>query len=148
MLTLPDVRQADDYDCGWAAVDAVAQYWGKRTRGPAKLANRVQGMQPDTVEAVLRSLGFSVLSGTMYVGLLRELTAAGNPVLCPITLATEGGPVGHWVVVRGVARGRVHYHCPAAGPKATSYTKWVDAWRDSHRVSQFDRWGVCPMPVG
>lgn len=139
MLTIPDIRQREDYDCGAAALDAVASYWGLRARGPAKLANAVHGMAPDTVEAVLRALGLSVLSGEMTVADLRHLTREGRPVLCPV--AVRGG---HWVVVRGVERGRVHVHCPIEGPAAWRLADWEAGWADSTRGREFVRWGICP----
>lgn len=140
MLTIPAILQATDYDCGAAALDAVAEFWGLRKRGPVRLANPIQGMAPDAVEAVLRSLGLSVLSGTMTVGDLRHLTATGRPVLCPVALAG-----GHWVVVRGVARGSVHFHCPTTGPSKMREAEWLVDWRDNSRSGHwFDRWGICP----
>lgn len=144
LLDIPDIRQADDYDCGAAALDAIARFHGLRARGPVALANPVQGMAPDTVEAVLRSLGLSVLSGTMTVDDLRHLTRSGRPVLCPV--AHHGG---HWVVVRGVERGRVYYHCPAAGPAVLREADWLAAWRDTSRTGQrFLQWGICPGKIG
>lgn len=138
LLDIPDVRQASDYDCGAACLDAVAQFHGLRVRGPARLANAVQGMSPDTVEAVLRALGLPVLSGTMAVADLRHLTRTGRPVLCPVARAG-----GHWVVVRGVARGKVHFHDPAAGPGAEREADWLAGWRDVARSgAEFARWGI------
>lgn len=141
LLDIPDIRQQADYDCGAAALDAVLSFHGLRVRGPVRLANAVQGMSPDTVEAVLRSVGLAVLSGTMTVGDLRHLTRAGRPVLCPVS---AGG--GHWVVVRGVARGRVHFHCPTRGPVHTPELHWVAEWVDTSRSGQtFSHWGICPQ---
>ena len=141
LLDIPDVRQREDFDCGAAALDAVARFYGVRERGPVRLANPVQGMSPDTVEAWLRAVGFGVLSGTMRVADLAHLTRTGRPVLCPITGA--GG--GHWVVVRGVTRTRVHFHCPTNGARWWPHALWVSAWLDSSRTGQaFARWGICP----
>ena len=138
ILDVPDIRQASDYDCGSACVDMVAAFFGRRTRGPAALANRVQGMSPDTVEAVLRALGFVVLSGTMTAADLRHLCDTGRPVLCPIE--ARGG---HWVVVRGVARRKVLFNCPADGPGALPEADWAAGWHDVSRTGQrFDRWGI------
>jgi ABC-type bacteriocin/lantibiotic exporter with double-glycine peptidase domain len=140
-LTLPDVRMRDSFDCGAACVEAAAAFWGVRCR-PARLANPAQGMAPDTVEAVLRSIGLAVLSGTMAAADLRHLTRTGRPVLCPTGLYG-----GHWVVVAGVARGRVHYHDPAAGPARLGLAAWDAAWGDTSRSGQaFARWGIACGP--
>lgn len=140
LLKIPDIRQGTDYDCGAACIDAVCRYWGRRSRGPVSLANPVQGMAPETVAAWLRSLGAKVLSGSLFgVADLQHFTRAGLPVLCPITAA--GG--GHWVVVRGVERGRVYYHCPVEGEVSVRAAQWLDQWRD-HTDSghTYDRWGI------
>ena len=140
LLSIPDIRQQRDYDCGAAALDAVCRYWGKRARGPVALASPVEGMAPDTVAAWLRSLGARVLAGGLFgVSCLQHYTRSGLPVLCPITL--EG--VGHWVVVRGVERNKVYYHDPATGPDSMSARAWLDCWRDSTGGGHtYDRWGI------
>ena len=138
LLDVPDTRQRGDYDCGAACVDAVAAFFGKRKRGPAALANPIQGMSPDTVEAVLRSLGFGILSGAMTVADLGHLTATGRPVLCPV--ADHGG---HWLVVRGVARDKVHVMDPDAGFRRVPRDGWLAGWRDVSRSGhRYDRWGI------
>lgn len=144
MLTLPAVRQEADHDCGTAAVETVCRYYGVPTGAPLSLANPVQGMSPDTAEALLRSAGLSVLSGTMTVADLKHLTSTGRPVLCPIDLYG-----GHWVVVAGVQRGCVHFHDPAVDDDQTVVRKWPAAkfeekWRDrTTKGQQYERWGVC-----
>lgn len=146
ILEIPDVRQATDYDCGAAAVDAVCAFHGLRKRGPSRLANAVQGMCPSTVEAVLRSLGLSVLSGAMELSDLKHLTQTGRPVLCPITTEDDGG---HWVVVAGVHRSMVWYHCPLAGMRKATVADWCLRWRDTSRAGQeFRKWGICPARQG
>src|SRR5262245_40981761 len=106
MVEVPDIRQHEDYSCGDAAIDAALGALGVRRARGTKLANEVQGMAPDTVAAILRASGVSVLAGPMVTGVdgLKHYTANGLPVLCPI--ADYGG---HWVVVRGVQRGRVYF---------------------------------------
>lgn len=84
----------------------------------------------------------SVLSGTMTVDDLRHLTRTKRPVVCPVTLPDGNG---HWVVVRGVLRGRVHIHCPIFGPHAQPVAAWLSRWYDStSKGHEYDRWGICP----
>lgn len=145
VLVIPDVRQQDNYDCGAACVDAVAEFFGLRKRGPARqmrtalgsLANPIQGISPDTVAAMLRALGLSVLSGTMTIADLRHLTGTGRPVLCPRQ--------EHWLVVAGVSRGFVHYHDPQEGMRKEREGIWIETWSDTSESGQsFRRWGISP----
>lgn len=141
LLEIPDVRQGDAHSCGDAAIDAALAALGVARKRGTRLANPEQGMAPDTLAAVLRAAGCTVLAGPMPGGVadLKHFAAAGCPVLCPI--ADFGG---HWVVVRGVARGRVHYHCPTSGPRSRPVAEWLTLWHDSTSEGghQFARWGV------
>lgn len=138
LLTLADVRQKSDHDCGTACLDVVCRFWGVRERGPVKLANPISGMAPDVIESVLRSLGFQLVTGTMSVDDLRHFTRAGRPVLCPVGI--EGG---HWVVVAGVVRNRVHFHDPLTGAASLPAASWVTVWRDATRNGhEFRQWGI------
>lgn len=140
MLTIPDVRQRADYDCGAACVAAVLRALGIKV--PVELwdlANPVQGMPPDTVEAVLRGAGVRVVSGQMSAADLQHFTRSGAPVLCPV----NSGGEGHWVVVTGVGRGRVHFHDPAAGPTSLRVKEFLPMWQDSHWLGGvYKNWGI------
>lgn len=135
MIVLPDIRQTNDHSCGMAAVMAVCYYWG--VADPPDLANPVQGMGPDTVEALLRSAGLQVLSGTFTIHDLRYLTR-DRPVICPTQY--EGG---HWVTVRGITQW-VYYQDPLYGPRHTGKTEWMAAWDDRGRLGHsYKHWGIC-----
>lgn len=144
MLTIPDVRQRGEFDCGLACVVAAARFLGKRPSYDrfGDLVDPVRGMEPDVVVAALASLGLGTLAGRMPGGLadLQHYTRLGLPVLAPITVEA----VGHWVVVRGVARGRVYVHDPSwRGPRSVRLQSWLDAWRD-YTVSGHEctNWGI------
>ena len=141
MLELNGAMQKGDYDCGAACVDTVIRYYGIRTSVAfLDLANPIQGLSPDSIEALCRKAGLSILSGTMTTDDLQHLTKRERPVLCPIT-TPEGG---HWIVVRGVARGRVYFHDPADGPRSLKLADWSAGWRDTSRAGhEYDRWGIC-----
>lgn len=146
MLKIPDIRQREDYDCGEAALEAAMRFHGYVVF-PCNLSNPVQGIAPDTAEAILRSRGLAVLSGTMAVADLQHLTRRRLPVLCPI----QRGGSGHWVVVYGVTgtKGgtRVFFQCPIDGPCSMPATTWRDGWVDVSRAgARFDSWGICPIP--
>lgn len=139
ILSIPDVRQSGDYDCGAAAVESVLRFHGVRpSPWVRKLANPVQGMAPDTIEAVLwESLG-CVAGGVMMVDDLRHFAGSSRPVLCPVTI--DG--FGHWVVVRGVCRGRVYFQCPLSGPQVIGSRHWSMAWHDSTPGSVYRSYGI------
>lgn len=144
LLDVPDVRQESDYDCGRACLKAVFAFWGEAfPKHLSALTNQEQGTHPDTLSAILReSRRFELIDGSMSVDLLRMLTRNGWPVLVVLTPPGKGG---HWVVVRGVARGRVYYHCPTHGRCSLPVASWEDAWDDRDRGNVgYWRWGVCP----
>lgn len=140
MIRLEDIRQDKDHTCGPAALAAVFRFWGLDPRGIGPLSNDVQGMAPDTVEAVLRRAGFNLFSGNLTVADLHQQTKMGRPVLCPISY--EGG---HWVVVSRVFRTRVYYQCPTLGPVHVPEAAWVAGWEDTTRFGHgFKSWGIVP----
>lgn len=136
LLAIPDIRQTTDYDCGAIAIESACQFLG--VKPPAAPTNAVQGMAPDTVEAVLRSAGLTVIVGTMDVEDLRHFTRTGRPVVCP---CSDWG--GHWVVVCGVERGRVTVQCPLRGRITLTGAKWLEGWTSTSRPGHvYDRWGI------
>jgi hypothetical protein len=145
MIEVPDIRQREDYGCGDAAIDSALGSLGLRRKPGTRIANPVQGVAPDTVAAVLRASGARVQAGEVLTGVegLRHFTAAGLPVLCPVALYG-----GHWVCVRGVYRGRVHFHCPLVGPDSRRAADWLALWTDraSETGHGFDRWGIVCAP--
>lgn len=138
MLAIPDVRQRDNYDCGPACVKSVEQFYGRNRPLVEYVAGLVasptEGTDPRTVERYLRGLGYCILSGEMTVDLLRHFTDKDWPV---IVLTT-----GHYVVARGVARGRVYVQDPDLGPRSIKSEDFAKAWEDHDRVETFHRWGI------
>jgi ABC-type bacteriocin/lantibiotic exporter with double-glycine peptidase domain len=139
VIQIPDVRQQDDFDCGAAVVRAVLRLYDKRPpHAVDALANPVQGLAPDTVEAVFRAAGLPVLAGNLTLDDLRHFTRLGRPVVCPT--AIDGG---HWVAVAGVGRSRVHYHDPLRGPRSMAFPQWLESWRGSTRYGHhYDAFGI------
>lgn len=137
MITLPDMRQTDDFGCG----DTVYRSIMRLLRRPAErqsLSDPLTGISPDGLEAAFRRAGLDVLSGVMTVADLKHFAGTGRPVACPIAL--HGG---HWVTVLGVTRNRVHFHCPLEGHRALSVADWHPIWRDNTRAGHvYERWGI------
>jgi len=133
ILPIPDIRQKDDHDCGDAVVRAVCEYYGIRPRG--RQSTPIDGTSPDTLEAALWSLGLHVIAGVMDCDDLRYQTRRSRPVICCVA--------GHWVIVAGVVRGRVHYHCPINGRQSVATVQYVEHWSDTTRRGVvYPRWGL------
>lgn len=136
LIPLPDLRQAEDYDCGPAAVQAVCQYFGV---GPGSRQGYLDaletttrgGTRPAAIVAFLGRLSGVVTTAASGLGVedLARFFAAGHPVLCPIQ-AGDGNTVGHWVVVIGTGLGMVFVHDPATGRDMYTEEDWVSRWRD------------------
>jgi ABC-type bacteriocin/lantibiotic exporter with double-glycine peptidase domain len=127
LIDVPERRQRAEFDCGAAVYACITAYW--EGRGRRLKADPLHGTPPDQLEPSFRGAGYNVLSGEMDVATLRALCGQGWPVACLIQ--SEG--VGHWVVVRGVARGKVHFMDPADGFRSLPESSWQSSWVDTDR---------------
>ena len=128
LLTLPDVRQRDTFDCGEAVARSILRFF--RVSGWNRLppfATVEHGAHPAQVQQTLILAGLRTHAGAFRVSHLRAACNDGCPVLC-VVKADDGQ--GHWVGVRGVSRGWVHYHDPAAGPSKRREADWSARWHD------------------
>jgi len=137
LLDTPDIRQRLDFSCGVAAFRTVCAYWQVPTQRIT--ADPHDGLHPFELEPALRRAGLWVQAGSMSLDDLRHHHKQGRPVACLIR--TDDG--GHWVVVRGLTRSRVHYQDPAGGRASVSFAGWESRWWDSDRAGTvFRRHGV------
>jgi ABC-type bacteriocin/lantibiotic exporter with double-glycine peptidase domain len=141
MITLSDVRQKSQYDCGVVAVKVLLRALGKRLtpeNTKALATTPIDGTDPRAIEALLRKLGLHVLSGEMTWNDLVYFTQT-RPVICLITYAG----VGHWVVASGIKDGKMHYQDPSGGPLYVGKKKWHEMWRDIDRLGAvYRQWGI------
>jgi hypothetical protein len=141
MITLSDVRQKSQYDCGIVAVKVLLRALGKRLTPDnikALSTSPIDGTDPRAIEALLRKLGLHVLSGEMTWNDLVYFTQT-RPVIC---LITHDG-VGHWVVASGIKDGKMHYHDPSNGPLYMGKKKWHETWSDIDRLGAvYRQWGI------
>jgi hypothetical protein len=144
MIPLPDIRQKAGYDCGRAMLEAFHVFWDRPLPSRlAALSNPVQGLGPDVMDAALRASGFSVLSGSLTVEMLKVVTGQGYPIACLIQY--EG--VGHWTLVGGIQRRRITYLCPIRGIVSEPVSRWTLNWTDCHMLGgEYRKWGCCPHP--
>lgn len=137
LLDLPIVRQRDAHSCGAAVFRCVTQYW--EGRGRRIKSHPHYGTHPDALELAFHAAGYHVLAGGMDLEQLKLTTARGWPVCCLVKSEGEG----HWVVVRGVWRNRVHLMDPADGLTSVPAADWLAGWSDfDRRGTVFRRYGL------
>jgi ABC-type bacteriocin/lantibiotic exporter with double-glycine peptidase domain len=139
VLTLPDVRQKDDYDCGEAAVKCVLKYYG--LSNSFKFATSQDGSDPRQLEAAFRLSGLNVIAGEMTISDLRHFARTSCPVVCLIWYPKDN--TSHYVVVNGMTKTSVLYHDVAVGPSRSGVVKWRKMWTAMGRLGEtFLQWGI------
>lgn len=129
MIELQPIFQRKSFDCGRAVVQTVLTYYG---RDPKETRRRLQvssfdGVHPAGIAAFLRDQGLKVLLGEMTLGDLRWQTRQGRPVIALVQRAESG----HYLVVKGVRRGRVFYADPADGAGDEHELAFLGRWHDT-----------------
>ena len=139
MLTLPDERQKEAYDCGEAAVKCVLKYY--QVSSSIKFATSVDGSDPRQLEAAFRLAGLNVLAGEMTIADLRHFIKCRIPVICLIWY--ENGISSHYVVVSGFSKNTVYYHDVSTGADCVGINKWKRMWTAMGRLGEtFMQWGI------
>jgi predicted double-glycine peptidase len=145
VLPIPDTRQDTPHGCGEAAVRCVLNYH-KILAAIPRFATPQDGSDPRQLEAYFRRLGLHVLSGEMKIGDLKHFCNEGRP---PVVLVHwDGDRDSHYVVVRGVSRGRVYYQDVETGPGSCSLRDWRRAWSAEGRLGEIYRtWAIVGWPA-
>lgn len=141
ILPVPIVIQTAEYDCGTTAAKAVFRYYNRRLPDLEKVGVPcpIDGTDPRTMESLIRRAGFGVEAGETRISTLRHHTREGRPA---IALVQKDG-VGHWVVVCGVERGRVHLMDPYVGQASERVNVFEARWRDVCRDgSPYFQWAL------
>lgn len=128
LLDLHDHRQVSAHDCGPTAFRIVCDYFGKAP--PAPVSCTIMGLGPDYLESHLRMAGFAVQFGSMTIADLRHHQEQDRPVICLVNYDGEG----HYIVSRGVSRGRVYFICPTKGSLWLPVLDFQMIWTDVHRL--------------
>lgn len=110
-----------------------------------RFATPQDGADPRQLEAALRRLHLHVLSGEMKVSDLKHFCNDGRPVICLVHWPADRD--SHYVVVRGVSRGRVFFHDVEVGPGSCPLREWHRAWAADGRIETFRRWGIVAWPA-
>lgn len=85
----------------------------------------LDGVDPRTIESVLRRRGLSVASGNWTRGDVQHFTRSDRPVIACVP--------DHWVVVAGLRRGRVSLMDPIHGIASEHWSEFAARWLDSDR---------------
>lgn len=124
--------QQSDHDCGPTAFEVLFRFWYATKPLPAwgDLADPHLGVGLDLLHLMCRKEFPKTATGDGWS--LEDLAAFSRftPVL---TMVHSTDLYAHWVVVRGVQRGRVYYHCPTNGRESKPAAEWEAAWRDERR---------------
>jgi ABC-type bacteriocin/lantibiotic exporter with double-glycine peptidase domain len=139
ILDLPTRLMESDHDCGRACARSVLAFHGRRGVECFQV-DPLDGIDPGALERAYRSLGLPVIAGNFDLDSLRHFTRAGWPV----QVAIQSGGDGHWVVVKGVSRNRVHVMDPEKdGRQFYTSGEFLDLWSDGTRHgASFVRWGL------
>lgn len=141
-LSVPDVRQERNYDCGAAALMSALQALGVGVQSLAELrqvlgTNPRDGTSRQAIIRYARSVGLRVSDiEDMQIADLVHFTTR-SVVLTPIQ--AHGG--GHWVVVEKVSRAGVTMQDPVDGAKTVELPDfdraWVDVDQDGNVLRRF-----------
>jgi len=126
------IRQQYDYSCGSAALATLLRYHYGRAVNEAQV---FQVMYVMGDQAKIRQVGFSLLdmktylqsiglSGLGYRESLQDLEASRAPAIAVIRV----GAYQHFVVLKGVAAGKVLVGDPALGLKAYPLAEFAKVW--------------------
>lgn len=138
MIQLPDLRQRNGWTCGPVCAATVLTHYGKPIPR-AWPASPIDGTDPLALVPLFRRAGLNVLAGEMSIlDLQFQTRSMGRPVVCLVRL----DEVGHYVVVTGVVRRRVYYHCPTMGLESEPVNIFADRWYDVGRDCTYHQFGI------
>lgn len=126
------IRQQYDYSCGSAALATLLRYHYRRSVNEAQV---FQAMYALGDQAKIRQVGFSLLdmktylkslgmTGIGYRERIEELASRREPAIAVIRV----GAYQHFVVLKGVADGKVLVGDPALGLKAYPTAEFAKVW--------------------
>jgi predicted double-glycine peptidase len=156
-LAVPNVRQATDYTCGVAALQAVLAYYGIQTREDL-LAREVgadpnKGVNPPAIVRAARARGLTAeLRQGMTLGEIAALVHAGSPVLValqawsdnPRSSYREDWDNGHYAIIVAVDENTVVFEDPSVlGSRAVLSRREFDIrWHDRDGTRRYVHMGI------
>lgn len=140
MLAVPVLLQKDSHSCGVVAADMIVRYFNRRFDSSLRSnASPFDGTDPRTLEHLLRRHGLKVMAGEGSLSELKYTLRRFRPVACLVTL----NGIGHWVVVFGTSRSRIHLNCPIEGQTSLETQEFLKKWIDHDgKGGHWERWMV------
>jgi len=138
MIDLPDIRQVDRWDGGYAAVTSVLQYFGRPDPDSRCSAFAENDAEPEDVALVIRQHDLNVVYGTMDLLDLKHHCSRGRPTICFVQLNDDS----HYIVCRGISRGKVHVQCPQRGRLSIADGEFLRQWWGLTRRSKHSQFGI------
>lgn len=148
LLKIPDIRMETSHDCGRAAARCVLAFHGIVTH--VTLSSPTDGTDPRELESLFRRMGLHVVSGEMSVAdvdwFCGQGKRKGRPVICLVHW--PGDEASHYVVARGVSKGKMWLHDTESGPRSVQLDKWCEAWqaKDGRMSERWRCWGIAAWP--
>lgn len=141
LLQLPPVFQTEPHRCGDAAAECLLRF--HQIHKSVRLASQTDGADPRVIEAEFRRMGLRVLSGEMELWDIERLCNDRRPVICLVHWPGDGS--SHYVLARGISRGRVHVWDVEVGKRSARLDEWMEAWQatDGRASRPFRQWGIC-----
>lgn len=138
MLAVPFVPQAQDHDCGPAALASVLRYYGQ----DASLADLTENLylaalrrtlMPD-MENYARALGFQTVSGSGNAAMLIDRIDSGQPII--ILLETGFGVIKrpHYIVLWGYTQDGFLAHTGIREGVLIAYDQLDKRWQPMNRL--------------
>ena len=141
LLDLPNVIQSTSTSCGDAAVACLLKYLN--INASVHMSSTIDGVGPRTIEGKLRTLGLVVVSGSMTVDDIRHYCNHGRPVILLVRWDEDEPENSHYIVSRGVSRGRVYYHDVADGRDSITIPEFERQWHAIGELGEkYIHWGI------
>jgi predicted double-glycine peptidase len=156
-LAVPEVRQAADYTCGVAALQAVLAYYGIEVREDHLArelhADPQKGVNPPAIVRAAQARGLTAqLRRGMTIEDIARAVRSGSPVLValqawadkPGTRYADDWDDGHYAVVVAVEPSTIVFEDPSVlGSRAVlSHRAFEERWHDTDGVSRYIRMGI------
>lgn len=143
---LPQILQRAGHDCATAAWKCVYYFHVGRNARILDLSHPIAGTDPLTLEAVIRrDAAWHVRSGETMIDDLKHYAETWRPPICLVTM--PGETESHYIVVGGVWRGYVYYHCPCDGWGRMREAEFISMWHGLGRHRDFRMWSLTAWPV-
>lgn len=141
LLALPEVRQRNPNDCGPAVARSVLRYFER----PVCRVDSTLRPHPED-GTLVRRMADLFIHNRLAVTMRERLSVEQLGVMCqelgPVLCLVTWDRYGHWVLVRGVKRGRVYLMDPESGYCDVPAAEFVAAWHDTDGDVKLDRFGM------